>query len=135
LGETPSDARWKFKKGSKSVTVGVRGRYAANHTGVRFGAVLQHIGIGSLPYFTARRALEKGLMVQVLPDWTFLASYHGGAWLLYSPTRYLPPKLRVLIDYLVECLEKEPTLGRPGKSSSSNIAVSEYELPESEGLF
>jgi DNA-binding transcriptional LysR family regulator len=134
LGETPSDARWKFKKGTKAVTVGVRGRYAANHTGVRLGAVLQHIGIGSLPYFTARYALEQGLIVQVLPDWTFLASYHGGAWLLHSPTRYLPPKLRVLIDYLVECLEKEPTLSKPGKMSGSIRGAAEYELPESDGL-
>jgi hypothetical protein len=55
--------------------------------------------------------------------------------LLYSPTRYLPPKLRVLIDYLVECLEKEPTLGKPGKSGGLSTPVSEYELPESEGLF
>lgn len=116
LGETPSDARWKFTQGSKAVTVGVRGRYAANHTGVRLDAVLQHLGIGSLPYFTARHALEQGLIVQVLPEWTFLASYHGGAWLLHSPTRYLPPKLRVFIDYLVECLAKEPTLNRPGKA-------------------
>ncbi|MFK3645980.1 LysR family transcriptional regulator [Pseudomonas protegens] len=116
LGETPSDARWKLTQGSKAVTVGVRGRYAANHTGVRLDAVLQHLGIGSLPYFTARHALEQGLIVQVLPEWTFLASYHGGAWLLHSPTRYLPPKLRVFIDYLVECLAKEPTLNRPGKA-------------------
>ncbi|WP_047284689.1 LysR family transcriptional regulator [Pseudomonas protegens] len=116
LGETPSDARWKFTQGSKAVTVGVRGRYAANHTGVRLDAVLQHLGIGSLPYFTARHALEQGQIVQVLPEWTFLASYHGGAWLLHSPTRYLPPKLRVFIDYLVECLAKEPTLHRPGKA-------------------
>nr|BFE95251.1 LysR family transcriptional regulator [Pseudomonas brassicacearum subsp. brassicacearum] len=40
LGVTPNDARWKFKKGSKSVTVGVHGRYAANHTGVRLGGRL-----------------------------------------------------------------------------------------------
>ncbi|MBW8353462.1 MULTISPECIES: LysR family transcriptional regulator [Pseudomonas] len=116
LGETPGDARWKFTQGGKAVTVGVRGRYAANHTGVRLDAVLQHLGIGSLPYFTARHALEQGLIVQVLPEWTFLASYHGGAWLLHSPTRYLPPKLRVFIDYLVECLAREPTLNRPGKA-------------------
>ena len=116
LGETPGDARWKFTQGSKAVTVGVRGRYAANHTGVRLDAVQQHLGIGSLPYFTARHALEQGLIVQVLSDWTFLASYHGGAWLLHSPTRYLPPKLRVFIDYLVECLAKEPTLSRPGRA-------------------
>ena len=110
LGETPNDARWKFKQGSKSVTVGVTGRYAANHTGVRLDAVLQHIGIGSLPYFTARQALEQGLLVQVLPTWSFIASYHGGAWLLHAPTRFLPPKLRVLIDFLVERLAQEPTL-------------------------
>jgi len=112
LGETPGDARWKFRQGSKAVTVGVRGRYAANHTGVRLDAVLQHVGIGSLPYFTARHALEAGEVVQVLPGWDFIASYHGDAWLLHSPTRYLPPKLRVFIDYLVECMAKEPTLNK-----------------------
>ena len=111
LGETPADARWKFKQGGKTVTVGVKGRYAANHTGVRLDAVLQHIGIGSLPYFTARQALEQGLVVQVLPAWNFIASYHGGVWLLHTPSRHLPPKLRVFIDYLVERLAQEPTRG------------------------
>ncbi|MCG4788290.1 LysR substrate-binding domain-containing protein, partial [Roseburia faecis] len=53
LGETPNDARWKFRRAGKTVTVNVHGRYAANHTGVRLDAVKQHIGIGSLPYFTA----------------------------------------------------------------------------------
>ena len=117
LGETPSDARWKFKQGSKAVTVGVRGRYAANHAGVRLDAVLQHVGIGSLPYFTARHALEQGTIVQVLASWSFLASYHGGAWLLHAPTRYLPPKLRVFIDFLVERMALEPTLGKPERQA------------------
>lgn len=118
LGETPGDARWKFKQGSRAVTVAVRGRYAANHTGVRLDAALQHVGIASLPYFTARHALEQGTLVQVLADWDFIASYTGDAWLLYSPTRYLPPKLRVFIDYLVECLGREPTLA-PWKAAQT----------------
>ncbi|MGQ8773862.1 LysR family transcriptional regulator [Serratia sp. NA_112.1] len=112
LGETPSDARWKFRRDGKSVTVNVHGRYAANHTGVRLDAVKQHIGIGSLPYFTARQALDSGEVVQVLPEWDFLSSYHGGLWLLYGPNQHLPPKLRVFIDYLVACLAKEPQLKR-----------------------
>jgi transcriptional regulator, LysR family len=112
LGETPSDAQWKFRRGGKTVTVNVRGRYAANHTGVRLDAVKQHIGIGSLPYFTARQALDDGEIVQVLPEWDFLSSYHGGLWLLYAPNQYLPPKLRVFIDYLVACLAQEPQLKR-----------------------
>jgi len=108
----PGDSRWKFRRAGKAVTVGVRGRYAANHTGVRLDAVLQHVGIGSLPYFTARHALDEGRLVQVLPEWDFIASYHGEAWLLHSPTRYLPPKVRVFIDYLVACMATEPTLRR-----------------------
>ncbi|POW98508.1 transcriptional regulator [Serratia marcescens] len=112
LGETPSDAQWKFHRSGKTVTVNVRGRYAANHTGVRLDAVKQHIGIGSLPYFTARQALDDGEIVQVLPEWDFLSSYHGGLWLLYAPNQYLPPKLRVFIDYLVACLAQEPQLKR-----------------------
>ena len=112
LGETPSDAQWKFRRSGKTVTVNVRGRYAANHTGVRLDAVKQHIGIGSLPYFTARQALDDGEIVQVLPEWDFLSSYHGGLWLLYAPNQYLPPKLRVFIDYLVACLAQEPQLKR-----------------------
>ena len=110
LGETPADARWKFRQAGKTVTVGVRGRYAANHTGVRLDAVLQHVGIGSLPYFTARHDLEAGSIVQVLTQWDFIASYHGEVWLLHSPMRYLPPKVWVFIDYLVECMAREPTL-------------------------
>ncbi|CAI1932246.1 D-malate degradation protein R [Serratia quinivorans] len=112
LGETPNDARWKFRREGKSVTVNVHGRYAANHTGVRLDAVKQHIGIGSLPYFTARQALDSGEVVQVLPEWDFLSSYHGGLWLLYGPNQHLPPKLRVFIDHLVACLAKEPQLKR-----------------------
>ncbi|MCS3407992.1 LysR family transcriptional regulator [Serratia sp. AKBS12] len=113
LGETPHDARWKFRRAGKTVTVKVGGRYAANHTGVRLDAVRQHIGIGSLPYFTARQALAEGEVVQVLADWDFLSSYQGGLWLLYAPTQHLPAKLRVFIDYIVSCLAAEPQLKAP----------------------
>ncbi|OBX38021.1 HTH-type transcriptional activator AmpR [Halomonas elongata] len=82
----------------------VQGRYAVNHTGARLDAVLHHIGIGSLPYFTAKEALQQGLVIQVLPDWTFKTNYCGDAWALYPPTRHLPPKLRVLIEFLAERL-------------------------------
>lgn len=102
----------------------VQGRYAANHTGVRLDAVLNHIGIGSLPYFTARYALQQGLIAHVLPDWTFKTHYSGQAWLLYPPTRHLQPKLKVLISFLAERLAQEPTLIRPTQP---------YERPEAGG--
>ncbi|MCP1633157.1 LysR family transcriptional regulator [Kerstersia gyiorum] len=108
LGEVPGDARWKFVRGGKTVTVQVRGRYAANHTGVRLDAALKHLGIASLPDFTARQALREGRIVQVLPDWSFKTSYSGDVWVLYPPTRHLPPKLRALMTFLAERLGQEP---------------------------
>ncbi|AGB83154.1 LysR family transcriptional regulator [Serratia rubidaea] len=113
LGETPHDARWRFRRAGRTQTVNVRGRYAANHTGVRLDAVRQHIGIGSLPYFTARQALADGELVQVLPEWEFLSNYRGGLWLLYAPTPHLPARLRVFIDHLVACLAQQPRLTAP----------------------
>lgn len=112
LAEEASDTRWKFLKDGKTVAVQVQGRYAANHTGVRLDATLQGIGIGSLPFFTARYALEKGLLLPVLPTWIFKTNYSGQAWLLYPVNRHLPPKLRVFIDYLSAALVSEPTLSQ-----------------------
>lgn len=107
LGETPEDARWNFRRNGKTTRITVHGRYAVNHTGARLDAVLQHVGIGSLPWFTARQALQSGEIVQVLPEWEFVTGYSGDAWLLYPPTRHLPARLRVFIDFLVERLQAE----------------------------
>ncbi|GHD62151.1 LysR family transcriptional regulator [Jeongeupia chitinilytica] len=101
LGETPDDARWQFRRDKDVATVTVRGRYVANHSGVRLEAALSGLGIACLPLFTARAALADGALLQVLPDWVFHApAYRGTAWLLYPPKRHLAPKVRVLIDHL-----------------------------------
>ena len=102
LGETPADARWKFRLREKLETVQTRGRYAANHTGVRLDAVKHHIGIGSLPLFTARDALERGEIVQVLPEWEFISTYSGELWLLWTRNKHMPAKMRAMINYLTE---------------------------------
>ena len=107
LGEDATDSRWQFRQGRQRVTVQVHGRYAANHTDVRLDTALQHLGIASLPDFTARQALADGRLAQVLPDWVFTTRYTGDAWILYPPTRHLAPKLRVFMTFLAERLNPE----------------------------
>ena len=102
LGETPADARWKFRREGKTEIVQTRGRYAANHTAVRLDAVKQDLGIGSLPLFTAREALERGEIVQVLAEWEFISSYSGELWLLWAGDKHMPARMRAMIDYLSE---------------------------------
>lgn len=105
LGETPADARWKFRRGGKTETIQTHGRYAANHTAVRLDAVKQNLGIGSLPLFTAREALARGEIVQVLPEWEFISSYSGQLWLLWSGNKHMPARMRAMIDYLSEKMQ------------------------------
>lgn len=116
LGEQPSDAKWKFIQGQKTTTISVQGRYYANHTGIRLSAALQHMGVASLPYFVAHHAIEQGDLIQVLPEWIFDTYYSGEAWLLYPPTKYLPSKMKVLIQFLLEKLTHTPTLLLPDRS-------------------
>ena len=65
--------------------------------------------MGCLPNFTAEQALQRGEVVPVLPDWEFQANYHGMADVLYPPSRFLPPKCRVLIDHLADALGQSET--------------------------
>jgi DNA-binding transcriptional LysR family regulator len=109
LGETADDNRWRFRRGAESQSVDVKGRYIANHALARLEAAQQNFGIASVPEFAATDALQSGALVQVLPDWQLVArAYVGPVWLLYPPNRFLPPKVRALIDYLVEHLHDAP---------------------------
>jgi DNA-binding transcriptional LysR family regulator len=103
LGDTPDDNRWTFRQGSHTKTIEVRGRYIANDVNARREAALEHWGVASLPDFAVGDDLRSGRLVQVLPEWLFEpCAYSGPVWLLYPPNRLLPPKMRVLIDWLVE---------------------------------
>lgn len=108
LGETPGDNRWQLRhsRSGERVTVSVKGRFASNHSEVRLDAVLAHLGVGCLPFFTAANALANHQIVEVLSDWRYETTYHGRAWILYPPNRYLPPKCRALIDYLASHLSQ-----------------------------
>ena len=109
LGETSGDCDWRFRRPGEGVTVRVHGRYITNHSEVRLNGVLQHLGIGCLPHFVARTAIEQGLITTVLSDWEFVATYQGTAFALYLPTRYLAPKMRIFIDHLVQNLQPDET--------------------------
>ncbi|MGE6660743.1 LysR family transcriptional regulator [Pseudomonas sp. NPDC077408] len=104
LGENAGDNRWHFSNDEQQEVVMVRGRYISNHSEARLEAALGDIGITVLPQFTAAHALAEGRLREVLPQWRYTGSYQGAAWLLWRQNLHLPPKLRVLIDYLTETL-------------------------------
>jgi DNA-binding transcriptional LysR family regulator len=65
---------------------------------------LQHgaaSGIALMADFVARAHLADGRLVQVLPNWQLAGSYAPRmAYALHAPGPHIPPKLRVMLDYL-----------------------------------
>ncbi|MGN8160715.1 LysR family transcriptional regulator [Salinisphaera sp. SWV1] len=105
LGEKERDNRWFFKRGKETAEVVVHGRYVANHSELRLGGVLADLGIGCIPHFVAHETLASGAAERVLADWDFQAAYAGHAYILYPQTRFSIPKMRAVIDYLVEHID------------------------------
>lgn len=104
LGEQERDNRWRFRQGDEAVEVVVQGRYVANHSEIRLDAVRGGLGVGCLPDFMARDALDSGSIVRVLGDWEFQANYQGQAYLLFPQNGFMPSKCRALIDHLAAAL-------------------------------
>jgi DNA-binding transcriptional LysR family regulator len=100
LGESLSDNQWSFSKNGQVIKVKVSARYAVNHTGMRLSGILQGFGIGVLPNFSARQALQKGDVIQVLEDWQLSGSYQGSINMQYAQVRNMPSRVRVFIDYM-----------------------------------
>lgn len=124
LGEQACDSRWRFTRcagegqtdggsGGSAITDGdddgpdtavdvtVSGRYAVNHSAMRLAAIEAGLGVGCVPDFVARDALQAGRVVRLLPEWRVASHYQGTAYLLFPVSRHMPPKLRALIDHLV----------------------------------
>lgn len=104
IGEQERDSRWRFMRGKDVVEITVTGRYTVNHSEIRLSAVKAGMGVGCVPDFVAKEALASGAVVRLLPDWSFDTNYQGIAYLLFPSSRYTAPKVRVLIDHLVNVL-------------------------------
>ena len=109
LAELPGDDEWCLVNGNERRIVNVRGRYASNHSEMRREAAEAGLGIACLPDFSARQQLAEGTLVQVLPGWQLLGRYQGSSWLVYSADRYRAPRVRAVVDFLLQIADQ---LGR-----------------------
>ncbi len=95
---------WSLSNSDTTETVQVSGNYKVNNSEALKEALVQGIGIGRLPSFVAESALTSGELVPVLSDYqlpeqTFYA--------VFPERQFLPAKVRVFIDYLIECFNED----------------------------
>ena len=92
-------SNWPFAGADgEAITVSVSGPMEVNSPLAARAAALAGLGYATLPDFIAEPDLKSGRLVAVLDDHIL----HGaGIFAVYPHRRYLPAKVRVLVDFLV----------------------------------
>ncbi|ESA33656.1 family transcriptional regulator [Leptolyngbya sp. Heron Island J] len=97
------NTRWKFENGQ---TVSVPRSFAVNDGEAMRQLIEQGMGIGIKSVWNARESLKSGLLVEVLPDFPLVTE--AAIWLLYPSRRIVAPKVRAMIDFLIEQFQPVP---------------------------
>jgi len=91
---------WRFcEPDGRPISIEVKGRVRANNGDLLRIAALRGLGFVDLPNFLVAADIESGALVPVLQDYV---RQDGGIYAVYPHARYLPPKIRVFIDFLAE---------------------------------
>jgi DNA-binding transcriptional LysR family regulator len=90
---------WNFEGPQGPVSVRVTPAMRSNSGDTCCAAALQHQGIVLQPSFMVGPHLRSGALVEILPEYR---SIELGIYAVYASRRHLLPKVRVLIDFLVE---------------------------------
>ena len=96
---------WNFEGPDGPVEVKVTPRLRSNNGDTCCAAALQHQGIVLQPSFMVSHHLRAGALVQVLPQYR---SLELGVYAVYASRRHVTPKVRVVIDFLVEAFRTCP---------------------------
>lgn len=91
---------WPFvSEQGEPVTVPVIGRLEVNSPHAARAAAIAGLGYSTMPDFIAKPSLDDGSLVAVLEK--FMPT-GGGIFAVYPHRRYLPAKVRALVDFLVQ---------------------------------
>ncbi|MFZ6638633.1 LysR family transcriptional regulator [Undibacterium sp. TC4M20W] len=96
---------WHFERDGETLAVDITPGFASNNGKVLHQAALRGLGIVYDTTFLAWRDLIEGNLVTVLPGWALPLNDFTA---LYPATRKVSPKVRALIDFLVEEYQPVP---------------------------
>jgi DNA-binding transcriptional LysR family regulator len=94
---------WAFTGPGGPVVAKVLPRMRSNSGDTCVAAALRHQGIVLQPTFLVGEALRTGALVEVMPEWR---SIELGLYAVYPSRKHVTPKVRVLIDFLVESFRR-----------------------------
>jgi len=97
--------RWRFTGPEGEISVPVNGPLHVDDDEALSQAVLGGLGVGLLPTFIIGKELQSGNLQAVLSEYIPVERY---VYAMYLPTRHLPSKVRVFIDFMISHIGEEP---------------------------
>jgi DNA-binding transcriptional LysR family regulator len=116
-------SNWPFiGDNSDLVSVSVSGPIEVNSPMAARAAAVAGLGFAILPDFIAAPDIEQGRLIPVLAE---RMPKGGGIFAVYPHRRYLPAKVRVFVDFLVQWFKKFPCPAEPRKRASTASVAKE----------
>lgn len=91
---------WRFQCAGEEARVRVNSNVVVNNSEVVRDLLLAGLGIGLVWNYAVDREITGGRLLPLLPEWMPVGPFGQTAWAIWLPQPYLPPKLRVFIDFL-----------------------------------
>lgn len=95
-------AIWRFLRDGEVTEMRVAGRFSVNSSESLRRAVLDSVGIGSLPTFSIAEDLRAGRLSVILPQYIVEGTFGNSVHAIFLPSKFAVPKLRVFVDFLIE---------------------------------
>lgn len=96
---------WHFRREGEALTVSVSGTLRGNNGESLVSAAIEGLGVVFEPSFLVYEALRDGKLVRLFPHWE---SEEMWIFAAYPNRKFLAPKVRSFIDFLVERFGPEP---------------------------
>ncbi|KEA63943.1 LysR-family transcriptional regulator clustered with [Marinobacterium lacunae] len=93
-------SEWRFSnRQGEEIQVEIRGNLTANEASILMEAALAGAGVAQLPTYLANPLIERGELVELLPQWS---PPELVIWGVYLSRRHLPATVRTMLDFLAE---------------------------------
>jgi DNA-binding transcriptional LysR family regulator len=112
FAHSPYGNEWRFRRRGAQRVVRVSGNLRANDGRPLVNAAIEGLGVILEPAFLVHEALRQKRLVRILPDWD---TDEILVFLVWANRKFLPPKVRTFIDFLVERFGPDPDWESGGK--------------------
>ena len=103
---------WVFNGPDGTVSVTVRGRFRSNGIEAVLAAVQSGLGVSRVPIWMVRDAIQSGDVKRILSDWR---PKSRPIYAVYPSRKFLAPRIRTVIDFLVDEFRLDPLISFYGE--------------------